>query len=166
MENKGLKILVVTIACLGILGLAFLATSKKKPIPKINKQVKTVSSSQDKTNAQASIAKNNSQQAAQQPIERDAKSASSQWEQCKNATMTAGTKLLWKVQITEAIPVGGTYAKGFLENDQTLPVHVVIKKDSQIIDKIKSMLAVGNEALLRGSCLQVANDGIVVLEAF
>lgn len=161
MQNKGLKILVVVIACLGILSLIFLATSKKKPVPKINKQ--PVATSAKTVSTETPTAKSgNSQSATQAPTQ----NVKSEWEKCNNSTMAAQTKLLWKVRVTEAIPAGGTYAKGFLENDQALPVHVVIKGDSEITEKIKSMLVVGSDALLRGSCLQVANDESVTFEAF
>jgi hypothetical protein len=89
-----------------------------------------------------------------------------QWTTCKDKTIAAGTSLLWSVQITEAIPPKGTYAKGNLDNDTAFPVHVIIKASSTIKDKINAMLVVGKNALLRGTCTSVATDGSVVLEAF
>lgn len=89
-----------------------------------------------------------------------------QWNQCKGKTLAKTTNLIWTVQITEGIPAKGTYAKGNLNGDVTLPVHVIIKSDSTAIDKIKNMLVVGKNAFLRGNCTDVATDGSVVLQAF
>ncbi|MDD5397385.1 MAG: hypothetical protein PHW24_05035, partial [Candidatus Moranbacteria bacterium] len=90
----------------------------------------------------------------------------SQWSQCKAKTLPATTNLLWNVQITEGIPAKGTYAKGNLDSDAAFPVHVIIKSDSQIVDKIKAMLAPGKTAFLRGNCTEVSTDGSVVIQAF
>ena len=89
-----------------------------------------------------------------------------QWQQCKSKAIAADVKLLWNVKILEAIPTGGTYAKGSLNGDVAFPVRVVIKTDSQLKDKILSMLVVGKNAYLRGNCTEIAADGAVVLQAF
>jgi hypothetical protein len=92
--------------------------------------------------------------------------AKAQWQKCLSKTMPSSLNLFWNVKITEAIPAGGTYAKGMLNGDATLPVHVTLKADSSILAKIKGMLIVGKTAFLRGSCVEVAADGSVVLQAF
>jgi cytoskeletal protein RodZ len=89
-----------------------------------------------------------------------------QWTECKAKTFVKTTNLIWTVQITEGIPAKGGYAKGNLNGDATLPVHVIIKSDSAVTDKIKGMLVVGKNAFLRGNCTDVATDGAVVLQAF
>lgn len=90
----------------------------------------------------------------------------SQWNQCKAKTMPLTTNLFWNVQISQAIPAGGTYAKGNLDNDIAFPVRVIVKTDSQITARIKSMLVVGKSAFLRGNCTDFATDGSVVLQVF
>jgi hypothetical protein len=90
----------------------------------------------------------------------------SQWTQCKAKTFSATTNLMWNVQITEGIPAKGTYAKGKLDGDTAFPVHVIIKTSSTIAGKIKTMLVVGKNAFLRGTCTDVATDGAVVVQVF
>lgn len=190
--DKRIKIVVAFVALLGILSGIFLLFSKKKPAPvaapktvQASAQVKPFDQSATQQNNNTQAATNN--QAAQsglpqqtitpqattpQAVASQSKVAdrkaliSSQWSQCKSKTIAADTKLFWNVQITEGIPAGGTYAKGNLDSDTAFPVNVIIKKDSQIADKIKAMLAVGKMVFLRGTCTDVATDGSVVLQAF
>jgi hypothetical protein len=93
-------------------------------------------------------------------------STAEQWNQCKSKTMAVSQNLFWKVVITEGIPLGGTYAKGSLEGNSQQPVRVIIKSDSQLLDKIKTMLAPGKTAFLRGNCTGLTDDGAVILQAF
>lgn len=171
MENTKIKIFVGIIVMLGILSMIFLVTSKKKPIKRVNTQTQTQAVANPQPNktikTEAPAANGNNIQTAPKITEQQRiANVKSQWEKCKNSTLPVDTKLFWKIQVTEAIPAGGTYAKGFLENDQALPVHVIIKSDSQITDKIKGMLVVGKDAFVRGNCTSVASDGSVVLQAF
>ena len=92
--------------------------------------------------------------------------SSSQWQQCKNKSMAAGTTLFWNVQISEASSFGGYYAKGLLNNDSAYTVHITIKLDAQNPDQIKQKIIVGNVVLLRGNCVGIETDGSVMLEAF
>lgn len=179
--DKRIKILLIVAVILGIIAGAFLLFAKKKPLPvaapktvQATAQVKpssTIPAKQDK----AAIPKNDlSTQAGLPPVQESTPVAAQdrkiltqkQWIDCKGKTIAVNTNLTWSVQITEGIPAGGTYAKGNLDGDNTLPVHVIIKSDSKLADKIKAMLVVGKTAFLRGNCTDVATDGSVVLQAF
>jgi len=166
--NKGIKILAGTMVFLGVISLIFLLTAKtaeKNSQTKVtpSKTIKQTGSKNTKQGA-SPVKKVAVKQAV--PIQADVQKRKDQWQQCKNKTIVANTTLFWNVQISEEIPVGGTYAKGALDNDATLPVHVIIKSGSQITGKIKSMLVVGKSPSIRGTCTDVATDGSVVLEAF
>lgn len=153
--SRGLKIFAGIMVFLGVLSLIFLLTVKKKtPVAKIKQTVQK----------SAPVKKVAVKQAA--PNKADAQKMKDQWQQCKNKSMVAGTTLFWKAQISEAIPAGGTYAKGALVNNADFPVHVIIKSGSQITGAIRNMLVVGKSPIIRGTCTDVAADGAVVLEAF
>ena len=161
--NRGIKIFACVAIFFGVLSLIFLLTAKKKPqTTSVKKTTQTNSQNTKKTTVP--VKKVTVKQAA--PIQTDVQKRKAQWQQCKNKTMVAGTTLFWNMQISEAIPVGGTYAKGTLDNDAALPVHVIIKSGSQITGTIRNMLVVGKEPVIRGTCTDVATDGSVVLEAF
>lgn len=185
--DKRIKIVLGIVVFLGILSGAFLLFAKKKPTATTT-AVKTVQASAQvksltpSTTSQDTAAQTTANQTAQtglpqqvatpQAVAPQATVANrkaliaSQWKQCKDKTIAANTNLFWNVQITEGIPTGGTYAKGNLDNNTAFSVNVIIKKDSQIADKIKAMLVVGKMAFLRGNCTDVAKDGSVVLQAF
>jgi hypothetical protein len=179
--DKRIKIVLIVIIFFGVISGIFLLFAKKKPAvvpaPKTvqsSAQVKslTPASNQQKSaripkaspSTQAGLPKT---EPSTQVNPQDRKLiVAKQWKDCKEKTITANTNLLWSVQITEGIPAKGTYAKGNLNNDTVMPVHVIIKSDSTIIEKIKAMLVVGKTAFLRGTCTEVATDGSVVLQAF
>lgn len=183
--NKGIKIFLGIIISLGILSAIFLIFSKgdsQVPAQTANTQ-KTVPAPKNSTVAPGAnnIASNNnninnsndvtpqapSPQAKPNASVQDRKAlVRSQWSQCKSKTLPADTELFWSVKISEGIPDGGTYAKGDLDSDNAFPVRVIIKSDSKLAEKIKSMLVVGKVAFLRGTCTEVAPDGSVVLQAF
>jgi hypothetical protein len=148
--SKGLKIFAGILVFLGVLSLIFLLTAKNR--------AQTAASSKT-----VSVKKVTAQDTTQAKLQANIRS---QWQKCKAKTMAAGTTLLWNVQISEAIPQGGGYAKGALDNDPSFLVHVTIKAGAQFTDKIKALLVVGKMANLRGTCTDVASDGSVVLEAF
>lgn len=166
--NKGIKIFVGSVIFLGILSGIFLLTAKKKtviaPVKKSSTaQIQKPVVETPKTQVPAKTVK---PAATQESIQARKALVASQWTQCKDKKMPMETKLLWTVQVTEEIPVNGTYAKGNLDGDVAHPVHVIIKSDSQIVEKIKTMLVVDKTAFLRGTCTDIATDGSVVLEAF
>lgn len=183
--NKRLKIVLGFVIFLGILSGAFLLFAKKKEAPLATPKVVTASApvnsltplpaQQNKTTGEKT---NPTVQSGLPPVAVPAAKApavktvdkktivQSQWTKCKNKTLPTSTNLFWNVQITEGIPINGTYAKGNLYNDVSFPVHVIVKADSAITDKIKAMLVVGKAAFLRGTCTDVAADGSVVLQAF
>ncbi|KKQ61871.1 MAG: hypothetical protein UT03_C0004G0004 [Candidatus Moranbacteria bacterium GW2011_GWD2_38_7] len=167
--NTGLKIFIGVVAFLGFLSVIFLATAKNKnEIPKVRLQKQSIPVSSQPTVVTPAVVSNNDKKTADVKDGEQDKSIYIrwQWNQCKNGSIAIGTKLLWNLQITEGIPAGGTYAKGFLDNDQSFPVRVTLKSDSQFLDKIKAMLIVGKTATLRGTCTEVASDGSVILQAF
>ncbi|KKQ52009.1 MAG: hypothetical protein US70_C0012G0017 [Parcubacteria group bacterium GW2011_GWD2_38_11] len=168
--DKRIKIVLGVVIFLGVVSGVFLLFAKKKPAtvaaPKTIaasaevKPLKPVASTQNNAVAPKKTT------TPQVTSEQRKKAIRSQWEQCKGKTMAGGTNLFWTVKILEGIPVGGTYAKGNLDGDVAYPVRVIIKSDSQIIDKIKAMLVVEKSAFLRGTCTEVGPDGSVVLQAF
>lgn len=170
--NKGLKIFVWVVAILGLLSLIFLMTSKKKPtVTTARPSQKTATKVANPQPVQAAPkveAQVPAQTSAQAQAAADArkKLIRDQWTLCKAKTLASNTNLFWNIQISEAIPQGGTYAKGNLDNDPAYPVHVIIKSDAQNPDQIKARLAVGKVAFVRGTCTDVATDGSVVLQAF
>ncbi len=175
--NNVLKIFIGVVIFLGIVSggyLLFVKNKKVEPVaPKTiqaSAQVKPMTPlpAQQNSSALPTLKKKPSVSTggAKSNIENSKPSAGLQWTECKAKTFSKTTQLLWKVQITEGIPVGGTYAKGNLEGDVAFPVQVTIKTDSLIVDKIKTMLVVGKTAFLRGTCIDVATDGSVVLQAF
>ncbi|HEX8974497.1 MAG TPA: hypothetical protein VF817_03355 [Patescibacteria group bacterium] len=172
--SKGLKILLGVMIFLAVLSAIFLLTSKKKPASAVTQTQKTATAANAKPNKVATpsgpstqtFPQTNPAQAPQQVAVDHKALIRSQWTQCKNKTMQQNTNLFWNVQIFEAIPQGGTYAKGNLDSDSAYSVHVIIKSDSQIKDKINQMLQVGKMAFVRGNCTDVATDGSVVLQAF
>jgi hypothetical protein len=149
--NKAVKIFVIVVVSLGILSAIFLLTAKKKPLPKNSTQV---------SQTKKPIAKPNAN-----PQDQKAKILS-QWNQCKNKTMLASTALLWNVFVVEGIPTEGTYAKGYLENNVTLPVRIIVKAETSNTEKIKTLLTVGKTVKLRVNCTDVAQDGAVIVQAF
>lgn len=171
--NIGIKIFVGVVVFLGVVSGIFLLTAKKKPT---TTQVKNAPVAQTQKPAvqtpktpavQTPVpAKTEKPVASQESIQARKALVRSQWNDCKAKTIPTETKLLWSVQITEGIPVGGTYAKGNLDGDTAFPVRVIIKSDSEIAEKIKLMLIVGKTAFLRGTCTDSATDGSVILQAF
>ena len=159
--NKGIKIFAGVAVFLGVLSLIFLLTAKKKT-PATSTKTTTRTTSQNTNKTTTPVKKVPAQQTTQAKKEL----TSSQWQQCKNNTMAANTTLFWNVQISEGIPVGGTYAKGTLNNDAAFPVQITIKSGSQLTGEIKNVLVVGKSPNIRGTCKDVAADGSVVLEAF
>ena len=89
-----------------------------------------------------------------------------QWNKCKIKALPQTTKLFWKLQIIEAIPAGGTYAKAYLNSNANQPVHIVLKPGNPTNDNIKSTLVIGKNPVLRGNCTDVATDGSVVIQVF
>ena len=165
--NKGIKIVMGVVVFLGILSGAFLLFAKKKTVAPVvapktvqaTAQVKSPSSPQQNKTAVP-------KEVSPEKIAERKALLRTQWTQCKDRTITANASLLWNVQITEGIPAGGTYAKGNLDNDSNFPVRVIVRPDSQNIEKIKALLVVGKMAILKGTCTEVATDGAVVLQAF
>lgn len=160
--NKGIKIFIIVMATMGFLSLIFLLTSKKRPVKAVNNTSKTIVSKipASKTSGPKTVSTSSAKKAKSKV------DVSQQWQQCKNKTLDQSRILFWNIQITEAIPQGGTYAKGYLNGDQNFLVDVIIKADSQIKEKINKLLVVGNKAMIRGNCVNVAADGAVVLQAF
>ena len=192
--NKAIKIIVGVMVVLGLVSVIFLVVFKKKSATVATSASKTQNQNLPigtgtgvnvPTNANSSAANAQVNQ-AKPPAPAHAVSSNptatlpvlnsgiktknalltTQWQQCKGKTMAANTNFLWNVQINEGIPAGGTYAKGNLNGDATLPVRVIISANSTIKDKISQMLAVGKTAFLRGTCTGVATDGSVILQAF
>lgn len=174
--SKTLKIFVGVVVFLGVLSGAFVLFAKKKP--QTTDKVR-ISQTQNKTTNPVQKAfetpvattapnanTNPEAQATQDNIQKRKTLIRSQWTQCKERIFPADTNLFWNVQIIEGIPVGGTYAKGNLDNDSAYPVRVIIKTDSQDIEKIKEKIIVGKTAFLKGTCTDVAPDGAVILQAF
>jgi len=161
--NKGIKIFACVAVFLGVISLIFLLTIKRKAVATPAQQTSQVIK---KTVSVKKVSAPANQDTNQAKTQADKTLSSSQWQQCKNKTMAAGTTLFWNVQISEAIPAGGTYAKGTLDNDVAFPVQITIKSGIQDADKIKQLLIVGKIPLLRGTCTDVATDGSVVLQAF
>lgn len=178
--DKNLKIMMMVVVVLGIISGAFLLFAKKTKAPvAVPKTVQTTAQVKSLTPlpVEQDAAAQKKQATAQVPTTPQAKKpqasvqdqkalAASQWTQCKAKTFAATTNLFWSVQIAEGIPTGGAYAKGTLNGNVALPVRVIIKSDSKIVDKIKAMLVVGKSAFLRGNCTDVTADGAVVLQAF
>lgn len=177
--SKALKIFVGVVVFLGILSGAFVLFANKKkpqttdkvkisqtqnktasPVQKVSEAPVATSTPNTNTNA------NTEAQTSQDNIQKRKTLIRLQWTQCKEKTLPASTNLFWNVQIIEGIPAGGTYAKGSLDNDPAYPVRVIIKSDSQDIEKIKGKLIVGKVAFLKGACADVALDGSVILQAF
>lgn len=167
--GRGLKIFVGVVVFLGILSGIFLLTAKKKPTAK---PVSKTQTSAQTTAPKTVDAQQGSPAAGGVKAEKSSGSqtvsevSKSQWTECKNKTMATDKNLFWGVQIFEAIPAGGTYAKGNLNDNPEFPVRVIIKSDSANQEKIKGSLVVGKKAFLRGNCTAVADDGAVVLQAF
>lgn len=156
---KQIKILAGLIVFLGVISGIFLLTAKRKtPSPVAPKTVQ-------QNRPAAPVAKKAAPKNDQAAQERK-KLAVSDWQKCKEKTLASDSGLIWGIQISEGIPVGGTYAKGVLNNDGNFPVRVIIKSDSPNAEKIKSLLVVGKMPLLRGNCTDVAPDGAVVFQAF
>ena len=87
------------------------------------------------------------------------------WQACNKKTIAAGKVLYWQVTISEAIPQGGTYAKGTMLGLPAFPVRITIKAGAQDAAKIKSKLVVG-KGVVRGTCIGTAQDGSVSFEAY
>lgn len=175
--NIGTKIFLGVVIFFGFVSGIFLLVAKKKPTEVKNPQTtqavkpktqdpKNVPLADGKVIQKQEAVNVEKPQAPKTDAEQMKDLVRSQWTACRNKTIPAETKLMWPLQITEGIPTGGTYAKGYLDGDSTFPVRVIIKSDSQIIEKIKSRLIVGNKTILRGTCTDVAPDGSVVLQAF
>ena len=194
--DKRIKIALGVIIFLAILSGAFLLFAKKsntantansavqkKVAPAVKNStvapvggsgaVKKLESSPTSTSTQSGLPQTSTQSAASISSSSPSKSpvspklsVNSQWSQCKAKTLAANTDLFWSVKVTEAIPLKGTYAKGNLIGDVKMPVHIIVRSDSKIADKIKAMLVVGKTAFLRGTCSEVAADGSVVFQAF
>lgn len=159
--HKAIKIFVGVVVFLGIISGIFLLTAKKKTAA-----VEPSKTAQSKMQATPTPKKVAPAKPKAQDAQERRNLAAFQWQQCKDKTSPAQANLIWDVQIIEGIPEGGTYAKGMLNNDATLPVRVIVKPDSQNVEKIKSLLIVGKIQLLRGNCADVAPDGAVVFQAF
>ena len=172
--SKGIKIFLGVLILLSILSGAFLLFAKKRPAASPTTQVKKSAPVVKNSTVTTPIVNNASKNKpaptkVATPIvntQDKTKLAATQWAQCKAKTLTLTTELMWNVQITEGIPTKGTYAKGNLNGDKALPVHVIVKADSKIADKVKLMLVVGKNAILRGNCTEIATDGAVVVQAF
>jgi hypothetical protein len=170
MDRK-IKLAVSVIAFFGILSVIFLLTAKK-PTTVASDATKT------QTNQSTSATKNTTAQqiagqakkstvsgtssAVAESSEASKAKTRSQWQQCKDKTILAGTTLYWKIQISETIP----YAKGVLNNEDAYPVRVTIKSGVSTADKINKLLVVGKLASLRGTCTDVTADGTVIFQAF
>ncbi|KKP97390.1 MAG: hypothetical protein UR99_C0013G0002 [Candidatus Moranbacteria bacterium GW2011_GWD2_36_12] len=175
--NKGIKIFVGVVVFLGILSGVFLLVAKNKnqaaTVSQTQIQKKAIPAPKNSTvvpdlNKPTSLPETSASKAKEpEKSVQDRKAlVRAQWTQCKAKSLPANTSLFWNIQISEGIPTGGTYAKGSLDGDNSLPVNVIIKPDSKMVEKIKSMLVVGKKAILRGTCTDVAADGSVVLQAF
>lgn len=105
------------------------------------------------------------QTAPKQTLDQKKQQMMSQWEKCKSSNIASGEKLTWIVKITEGIPMGGTYAKGYLEQ-QSYPVQITISSESEISSKINELLTPGKNAILRVTCKGVATDGSVMVQAY
>jgi hypothetical protein len=177
--NNGLKIFLGIVIFLGLISGVFLMFAKKNTTPAVvNKtiqataQVKSLNPSA--TVPKALPPKDSTIQKPEAPKADTSKTAikelktvtQGQWIKCKDKTADTKKALMWNVQITEAIPPKGTYAKGNLDGSADFPVHVIIKSDSTLASKIKGMLVVGKSAFLRGTCTDVAADGSVVLQVY
>lgn len=176
--NKGIKIFVGVVVFLGILSGVFLLFAKNKnqtssgaqniqvqkkpvPVPKNSTVVPDLNKTTSLPESTPLKTKEPEKKVSDRKVVIRA-----EWTKCKAKTLSAETKLLWNVQITEEIPAGGTYAKGNLDNDTSFPVRVIIKPGIQTVEKVKSMLVLGKMAFLRGTCTDVAPDGSVVLQVF
>lgn len=171
---KSLKILIIIAIVLAVISGIFLLTAKKKTSTASLVQNSAPSQPIDAGIQGTSAQKLASSSGAKLPIapgnqktKKDLKKfVADEWHKCKDRTLSPSSNMFWKVKITEGIPAGGTYAKGLLMDDSLYPVHVVIKSDSKIVDKLKQMLVVGNNSILRINCTDVASDGSVVVQAF
>ena len=114
MDTK-IKIVLGFVIFLGVVSGAFLLFAKKKPAP-VAVAPKTIQASAEVKSLNPAVSNPNQNKTiepkkapiAQETSEERKKLVRSQWEQCKNKTMTPSTNLFWSVQITEGIPTGGT----------------------------------------------------------
>ena len=175
--NNTLKIFVGIVILLGIVSGGFLlfVKNKKAATPATPKTiqasatVKSLTPLPSQQNEKVAIPKKKSAATTndtQAGTATPKTSAVSQWNECRAKTFPTTSEFLWSIQVIEAIPASGTYAKGNLNGDVKMPVHVIIKSDSKIVDKIKAMLIVGKRSLIRGNCTDVASDGSVLVQAF
>jgi hypothetical protein len=166
--NNALKIFIGVVVFLGILSGVFLLTAKKRPQTNVNTKL----SQTIKQPAPSNVAPPKTSTPAQVPTPpanpQERKTLiRSQWSQCKDKTLPAGTILTWNVKITEGLSADGTtFAKGNLDNDPAFPVNVTVKPESQNIEKIKPVLVAGKTAFLQASCVGIATDGSALIQAF
>jgi hypothetical protein len=166
--GRKIKIFAGIMVFFGVVSVIFLLTVKRKTQTTVSNSAKTQTSQLAVPEKKATAKQNISQTSTVDATKAEAKKAltRNQWQQCKNKTMADGTTLFWNVQISEAIPAGGTYAKGVLNNEISYPVRVNIKPGISIADKINQRLVAGKLAVLRGACTDVAADGAVIFQAF
>jgi hypothetical protein len=168
--NRGIKIIAGVTVFLGVISLIFLLTAKNKTQNVVKSKTALVANSQ--VNQNTVSAQNKSAQSADKkaPSQADAQKkkvlAQSQWQQCKDKTLSQNAILFWDVRIFEGIPTGGSYAKGTLNSDPSFPVRVTVKSDGQFVDKINALLIPDKNVSLRGKCFDVATDGAVILQTF
>ncbi|EKE20364.1 MAG: hypothetical protein ACD_8C00012G0004 [uncultured bacterium] len=173
----GTKIFLGVVIFFGVVSGIFLLVAKKKPTEVKNPQAAQVEKPKTQVSKNVPLMDGKviqkqeavnvqKPQAPKTDAEQMKDLVRSQWTSCRNKTIPAQTKLMWPLQITEGIPAGGTYAKGYLDGDLTFPVRVIIESDSPLIEKIKARLIVGNKTILRGICKDVAPDGSVILQVF
>ncbi len=191
---KTLKIIAIIVVALGLFsGIYLLFAQKKQPIKNQTNQqtsVKTNGQSSLGSNIERSsdVPRNNqSQQVTDSKQEQDIQdipsinktedapvistetdqkiSINDQWLNCKSGKISQTEELSWPVSIVEEIPVGGSYAKGYLIGDQNMVVQVYIKAGADSA-KVFDQLIQGRTAFLKGNCTGSAPSGAAKLEAF
>jgi hypothetical protein len=163
--NKGIKIIAGIMIFLGVISLIFLLTAKNKTQNIVKS--KTVPLATAQVNRDMASTQPSAKTApSQADVQAKKALAQNQWQQCKDKTLLQKAVLFWNIKVFEGIPAGGTYAKGTLNSDPAFPVRVTIKTDGQFADKINALLVPGKNAALRGTCVDVATDGAVILQTF
>jgi hypothetical protein len=188
---KALKIISIIVVALGLFsGIYLLFAQKKQPIknqtnqqasvnangqsslganierssdvPRNNQSQQTVDSKQ----IQDISSVNKTEETSVVSTENDQKiSIDDQWLNCKAGRISQTEELSWPVGIIEEIPVGGSYAKGYLIGDPNMVVQVYIKAGADSA-KVFDQLVQGRTAFLKGNCIGSAPNGAAKLEAF
>lgn len=89
-----------------------------------------------------------------------------QWRACSQKAIKSNVTLYWSMNIVEAIPTNGTYARGSLNGRKGLPVKITIKSSASEAEKIRARILPGKDVILRGNCMGTTPEGLVTFEAY